>query len=103
MAGKTFVDFANEQGAEMVVELKAHEEEKGGPGSWLILDPLRWAREADVQLMLLRGAIHAGEDEAEIRKRAAHACNFVMMASQAARHNLAEARKDGHEEGRAGD
>jgi len=88
MRPETFEDSVNEQAADMVAELKAHEEEKGGPGSWFGPDQREWCKAADAQLMLLRGAIHDGKDPAEIRKRAAHVCNFAMMASQVAREKL---------------
>jgi hypothetical protein len=81
---KSFQQHVAEQAADMVAELKAHAEEKGAPGSWSDGDWREWCRQADAQLMRLREACCRG-DEADIRKRAAHACNFVMMAKESTR------------------
>ena len=80
MPPKTFEDFVNEQAADMVVELKAHGE-KGGPGAWLDGDPTDWLTEAQQQLLKLGEALDEGTPE-EVRKRAAHVCNFIMMTMQ---------------------
>jgi hypothetical protein len=84
MNEKTYLDYVSEQAADMVVELKAHEQEKGGPGGWLDGNPDRWFAEAMGQIGEL-GIALAASNPLEIRRRAAHVCNFVMMASQAAR------------------
>jgi len=77
MPPKTFEDYAGEQAADMVVELKAHEE-KGGPGSWMNGDPTEWLTEAQQQLLKLGEALNEGTPD-EVRKRGAHVCNFIMM------------------------
>ncbi len=81
MAGKTFEDFVDEQAADMVTQLKAHEDEKGGPGAWLDGDPTDWLTEAQQQLLALGDALDGGTPE-EVRRRAAHACNLIMMTMQ---------------------
>jgi len=84
MAKETFEDYVGEQAADMVTMLGNHAEEKGGPGAWLDGNPLEWCRRAERQLRLLREAIY-GRNLAQILTRTAHACNYAMMASQAAR------------------
>jgi hypothetical protein len=84
MHEKTFRDYVAEQAADMVAQLETHAEEKGAPGTWFDGDPLEWCRRADRQLMMLRQAIH-DRDLPGILIRAAHVCNYMMMASQAAR------------------
>jgi len=80
---KTHEDYVNDQAADMVAELKAHEQEKGAPGAWLEGDPTEWLHEAQQQLLKLGDALDHGTPDG-VKKRAAHVCNFVMMAAQTA-------------------
>jgi len=88
----TFAAYTGRQADDMIEQLQAHQGEKGGPGAWLDGDPLEWVRQARFQInqleeaILLRaGARLLGRDGmmggGEIRRRAAHACNYVMMAA----------------------
>jgi len=76
-----FEDCVSDMSGLMVEQLKAHEDEKGGPSAWLDGDPTAWWIEARVQLLKFGQAIDKGTSE-EVRKRAAHVCNFVMMTMQ---------------------
>lgn len=91
----TFGTFVGAQAAEMIVELQAHEDEKGGAGAWIDGDPMDWLGEADRHLGEVSRALRLCQDldsgEAipedlaqAIRKHTAHACNFLMMARQTA-------------------
>ena len=78
---KTFEGHVGEMSRLMVAELKAHEGEKGGAGAWLDGDPVDWLTEARRQLDMLDESLLDGTPD-EVRKRAAHTCNFVMMTMQ---------------------
>jgi len=79
---KTFEEYVAEQAADMVAELKAHEAEFGGPGDWLKGEPESWLDALRDQVDNLENAIDVGSPAAEVKKRAAHVCNFAMMAAQ---------------------
>ena len=81
MAEKTFRQYVDEIAEEMVRQLEAHAEEKSGPGAWLDGDPQRWMSEARHQMNGLDAEMAEGTP-VSVKARAAHVCNFVMMAMQ---------------------